>query len=289
MQLRPIYNSELILGSATLVGLVTFWNSMNLLLPGLLYFMAAVLLCTASICVTVILHRHNREASNNIDSSSLQTRAKVFGLVAWQLAIIGSMNISSADFHKSVIHLVADYVLLGLFFVASYRIVSIADSPEQKDGYRPFNFFGYPRTRRLIFAVFAVYCTICPIILASLEFSIGTGGWRPIAFQSSQACLLAAAIVSTLSAGLILQRYRGVTTEAKRPKMWISVVTMLFLLCAAAIQVTLSYRVYVYILSFIAVTSSAVALSSLWQIGENLKNNNETIPNRAVSQHPLHP
>ncbi len=259
---------------------------MNLLLPGLLYLMAAVLLCTASICVTVISNRRNREASNNIDSSSLQTRAKVLGLVAWLLAIIGGMNISSVNFPKSVIHLVADYVLLGLFFVASYRIVSIVDSPEQRDGYRPFSFFGYPRTRRLIFSVFAVYCIICPITLASLEFSIGSGGWRPIAFQSSQACLLAAAIVSTLFAGLILERYRGVTTETKRPKIWLSVVTMLFLLCAAAIQATLSYRVYVYILSVIAVTNSAVALSSLWQIGEN---DNETVPNRAVSQYPLHP
>jgi hypothetical protein len=289
MKLQAIQNPGIILGPTILVSLLVFWNNMAFLLPGLLYFMAAVPLSTASICANVILLKRDPEAADKTHSQSLQARANVFGLVAWQIAIIGSLNISSASLHKSLVHSLLDYMLMAVFFVSSYRILSLADSPRQKGGYRPFNFFGYPRTRRLLFAAFAGYGIVFPLTIASVEFSIGSSGWRPIAFQSSQACLLMAAIMSIFSAALILQRYHREMAEAKRSNMNVLFATLSFVVCAAVMQAVFSYRVYVYILSVIAVTGSAVAVSSLWQIGEDIHIDNGTIPNGGVSQHPVHP
>jgi hypothetical protein len=270
---KTVRHTASLLGIAILVAIVTHWNSMASILPGLIYLMAANLMCIASIFAAL-----NKQCVGYVRPYSLL-------LMAFQLSIIGALNISSLIWSRSLIHLITDYLLVLGFFVTAYRLLSIADSSKQAGGYIPFSFIGFPRTRRFLFVVFAGYCTLCPLTLASLEFSIGTDGWRPAIFQSSQMCLLMTAIMSLLYGGLICQRYWIVLRSDRHTSRRIIIVTLLFLSTAGVIQTILSYSIYVYVLSILATVGTAIALSSLWSARSEYKpeglTQGETIPSSA--------
>ena len=185
-----------------------------------------------------------RASALEIERSTLHTRAYILLLVTWQVAIVGILNITSATLSLSVLGLLVDYASAILYFVCSYKLVSLADSAKQDGGYKPVNFFGYPRSRRLIFAFFGGSSIIGPLTIMSLEDSLASSGWRPVALQSSQACLLMVAILSVMSAGLIYQRYRNVATRNRRYSVKILGIILFFLICAAGIQQITTVRLF---------------------------------------------
>jgi hypothetical protein len=287
MDKRNILNAGLLLGLADLVILGTYRNSMSIVLAGLFYLMVANVVCILSISLAVSSQGRTRTAFRQTTFVSLKIRARMLLLISWQVAIVGVLNITAMDLSRARIPFWLNYLLIGLFFFGSLRLVSIADSSNQDGGYVPLNYFGRPRTRRLLFVLFTVFCALLPLVGASVEFA-ANGGRRPIAFQHPQLCLLMAAITSTMSAGFLLERYRK-APRSKTEGSIIFSVALCILAVAAIIQSVFSYGVYLYILSAIALIGSAVTVFCLWKIGESI--NDGFRPNtRAVStESPVRP
>lgn len=275
MRLQGIRNLGSLLGLLVTATVIWYRNSPGALVAGIAFLMAADILCLMCVIQAVKLRTRKGTALESGSSFIYGRGAYVLLLVAWQIAIVGVLNISSEIASISALHLLTDYASAVLYYFVSFQILSLADSAKQNGGYKPVNFFGYPRSRKLIFAIFAGYCTICPLTIISLEDSLARAGWRPVALQSSQACLLMVAIMSLMSAGLIYQRYRGIVTKDKRRGAKILGVALLFLICAAITQQR--YGIYVYILSAIATIGCAVSSFCLWQIDENASGDVNTI------------
>ncbi|MGO8719814.1 MAG: hypothetical protein ACLQMO_11425 [Acidobacteriaceae bacterium] len=269
MSLKGIRNLGSLLGLLVTVAVIWYLNSPCALVAGIAFLMAADILCLLSVIQAVKLKARKGVTLKSRSSFVQEGRAYVLLLVAWQIAIVGVLSISSEIASVSVLHLLIDYISAALYFICSYRVLSVADSAKQDGGYKPFNFFGYPRSRKLIFTIFACYCSILPLTIMSLEDTLASTGWRPIALQSSQACLLMVAIMSVMSGGLLLQRYHGVLAKNKSSNKKVYIITLLLLACTAAIHKSMSYGIYSYVLSAIAIASCAVTLLCLWGIDES--------------------
>jgi hypothetical protein len=263
------------LGGSLLFVLIIFWRRMDIILSGLLYFVAADVLCMVCVFMANRLSKSSMGKEASADRV-LRTKGEGLLLASCQISILGAMNISSTTWPRSLIHLSIDYLLVAAFFISEYRLLSVADSAQQLGGYIPFNFMGYPRSRRFLFLVFGGYCTICPLAIISLEFSAGTGGWRPPEFQSSQACLLMAAVISSICAGLMAHRYRRGMKLDKGLRTKVFLAAVMFLACTAVAQQALSYGLYTYILSAVAVGGIVTGLFSVWTVGQG--NSGDMIP-----------
>lgn len=289
MQMKGIRRLGSLLGFAILATLVVWRDSMGVLLAGLFYLLIADILCISCVSLATISRGQGRATLAENDLSPIRTRAYVLLLIAGQVAILGILNVAAVNSPRLHVPLILSYLLCAAYFVASYKILSIADSPKQSGGYIPLTLLGVLRSRRFFFIVFVGYCTVCPLTIASLEFSVGSGGWQPSVFQPPQACLLMAAIASAISAGLLFQRYRGV---AARNSIGTKVlgVTLCVLAFAAFIQTRFSYGMYVYTISAIALIGGATAVFCLWQIGENAQGGSRPSHEGSVSvESPLHP
>jgi hypothetical protein len=266
MSLKNIRTLASLLGLIVTATIIWYRSWPSALVAGIAFLMAAEILCL--ICVAVTL-KVRKGITLEGKFSFIYNRAYVVLLAAWQVAIVGALSIFSVILSTKFFHLLVDYTSALLYCVCSYKILSLADSAKQEGGYKPVSFFGYPRSRKLLFVLFAGCSTIFPLTIMSLEDAASTG-WRPIAFQPSQACLLMVAIMSVMSAGLIYQRYHGIVTMSKTRHAKATLgVTLLFLVCVAVIQQIVPYGRYVSVLSAIAIIGCAVSLSFLWQIGEN--------------------
>ena len=69
----------------------------------------------------------------------LHRRAYVFLLSAWQLAIIGSLNMWPFGFPVSWVSVAMGYLLAGAFLSFTFKLVALADSSKQEGGPRPIN------------------------------------------------------------------------------------------------------------------------------------------------------
>jgi hypothetical protein len=269
MEKRNLLNAGLLLGLADLAILGAYRNSMHILLAGLFYLAVANVLCILGVSLVMVSRAQIGTTFRQTTSLSLKIRAQMLLLIAWQIAIVGMLNITTTDLSRLHIPFWLNYLLFGIFFFGSLRLVSISDSSDQDGGYVPLNYFGRPRTRRLLFVLFTVLCVLIPLVGASIEFA-SDGGRRPTAFQHPQLCLLMAAITSVMSAGFLLERYRKAeSTKTEGAKVFS--VTLCVLAVAAIMQSVFSYGVYVYVLSAFALVGSAIAVLCLWKVGESVQ------------------
>jgi hypothetical protein len=263
---RKPLNAGLLLGVTDLIIVAVYRGSLDVLLAGLLYLMVANFLCFLGMILAAISRRNGTTIYRENASLSDKFRSQMLVLVAWQLTVIGILEISASDISGSHIPFMIDYCLVGWFFLGSYRLVSIADSSNQDGGYIPLSFFGRPRTRRLVFVMYTVFCALLPLIITSIAYSFQETP-RPNAFRHPQLCLLMTAITSAMAAGFLFERYhRSVKDGARGTKVLI--VTLCLLAFAAVIQTIFAYGIYIYILSGVALISGAYAVFCLWRIGE---------------------
>jgi hypothetical protein len=258
MSFKVIRNLTSLLGLLIAAVIIWYRGSPEALISGVVLFMASVIICLRCIL---------RATSLKAKMETALTRNTLLIFVAWQIAIVGALAISSEVLSISTFHLLADYAAAVLFYFFSYQLLSAIDSSQQSGGYKPVNFFGYPRSRKLIFALFAGCSTILPLTIMSLEDSLATSGWRPTPLRSSQACLLMVAIMSVLSAGLVYQRYRGAAPVDRTRGLQIFGIALLLLAFELGIQQMFLSGLYVYVLSAIVVVGCSIEILYLWQIG----------------------
>ena len=256
MGLRAIQRAGSLLGLIILVTLLWYGRSARLLLAGVLYLIAAS--CLSSICVlqAISLRAKQRKGIPEPATWLLLRKAYVFLLFAWELAILGLLNIRAFSPDSSQVSLILSYLLVGVFGILSYRIVGLADSPKQDGGSKLINYFGRPRSRRIFFVGF-VYTPIGPLIIMSLAWS--RVEWCPRLLQPPLHGFLLIILLSTMSAGMVFQRYRGAATNQSLA-LKVIVPTVCGLVCTGILQAIFEYSLYVYALSSISVICMAAAV-----------------------------
>lgn len=184
-------------------------------------------------------------------------RVRVPILAAWQLAILGLLNIWTAgesDASRRV--LVLSGLLLALNIVIADRLLSLADSPDQDGGTKPLKFFDRWRSRRLCFWAFFVYPASIPIYLGA-DFCI-TGAPYSSLLHPPQLCLLLAAVMSAGTAALVFQRYHGLASD-KRVRAMCALGVVFVVGFAGAFTFLQDYSRYVYALSSLTVMCLALS------------------------------
>jgi hypothetical protein len=174
-----------------------------------LYLLAAS--AVDSLCLLLSLSvRAQLKKSGSVNAlTTLQTRAQVLFLVAWQLAIVGVVQILRDNFDAtSGVFLLCGSLLAMCIFIAD-RLIALADSPNQDGGSKPLHARGRPRSRRLFFWVWVVY-PFSTLGGASVMMFISKGRY-PSLFHPQQVCLLLAALFSAGAAALVFQRYHELT------------------------------------------------------------------------------
>ena len=241
-----------------LATMVWYGGSSHSLLAGVLYLLAASYL--ALICgLTVTRWRKKlRRGTPELAFWAIRRRASALLVFGWQLAIVGLLNIWAVSFHESHGSIVSGYCLAAVFIVLSYKTVALADSAEQFGGSKPVNYFGRPRSRRIFFCAF-VYTPIGPLVI--LSFAWSGREWCPALLQPPELWLLLLALISTMSAGMIFQRYRAASPD-KALAMKIIVSTTFGLACTTLLQVIFAYGLNVYVLS--SLTLACIAAISYW-------------------------
>ncbi len=160
-------------------------------------------------------------------------------------------------------HIFFNYGLALGFFLITYSLVIVADSPAQRGGYFALRFLGFPRTRRLVFLAFAGYTTMGPLVVSSWLFSVGSGGSRPVEMQSADACLLMACIQSWLCALMMRSRYRSSASRSNAALRMFRVLATCVLGALAALYVTREYSLYPFALSALSVLGVATQMRYL--------------------------
>ena len=228
------------------------------LLAGFLYLIVANYLDLFAAFVATRVRKQQMRGNPDPTTWLLNTRAYVLFLSAWQVAIVGFLNMWPFEFSDSRLSAILGYLLAGIFVIVSYGFVAIADSSEQEGGSRPLNFFGRPRSRRLVFCAL-IYSPIGPLVILSTVWS--DAKWCPTLLRAPQFWLLLTALLSAVTAALLFQRYLR-SGPNKTSAMRVLIGTLSILGLEAAIQLMFTYSTYVYVLS--SITLACIAASVYW-------------------------
>lgn len=262
MSPKSVLNGATLLTLIALAGILWYRNPRETLYAGLPYLAAALLVNQGCAVNFVAAHKVSR-GRNSLTVPALQTRAQVFFLSAWQLAILGGLNIWANTPIGTPAFVLSNLALL-MCLVISDRLVTLADSADQEGGYKPFPLFGLRRSRRFLFWICIVYPSTIPIGLGAVLFFKGKP--YPTPFHPPQVCLLVAAVLAAGTVGLVFQRYRGIT--ASRGLTSVCWLVALFIIgFAGAFELLLSSGVYIYTLSSISVVCTALSVWSLLRGG----------------------
>jgi hypothetical protein len=242
MKTFPSRQLASMIGFAILALVILYANKATEIIRGLPFLMGSVVLCIQSIVL----------------SRAQKTWATVFSLAALQFFILGFFNTSIAGPSSSFIHIAVDAIMGLLFLGACYYIATIADDERQADGYKAVNFFGYPRSRKLLIVIFGGYCTFLPVVIMYSIFSLSSNPWIPAGLKAADMSILMTGILSLITYTLIASRYKGLSSTLKR-----GVLIMLVFITASviAIRLTLGGDNYALIVSII--TATIVALSTI--------------------------
>lgn len=257
MTLRSIQSTLSLLGLFVLAMLLWEIRSSARLLPGALYLCVSGYPSLFSQALVASLRMKERKGIPEPAAWDLHTRTYVLLLSAWQLALIGSLNMWPFGFPVSWVSVTMGYLLAGAFMIITYKLVAIADSSKQEGGSRPINYFGRPRPRWIFFCAF-VYAPIGPLIIMSQEWA--DAKWCPAILQPPRIWLLLVALVSIVSLGLIFQRYRVAGRVEHRVGTVLAVGTLLVLVLATVGQIFVGYDLEMYLLSSITVTCMAASV-----------------------------
>jgi hypothetical protein len=258
MQNSGVQRAGSILGLFIFVTLVWYASSPRLLLAGVLYLMAATYIVLFSVFLATSLKTKQRRGTRDPAVWSLNRRAYVLLLFAWEVAIVGVLNIWAFTYPVPRAF-TTSYVSAGIFIVLSYKLVALADSSTQDGGSMPLNYFGRPRSRRILFCGF-VYTPIGMLALAGVLISL-YWRWLPVPFQPPQLCLLLVALSSAMSAGMVMQRYRRAPQD-KTLSARVLLPVLFGLVGTLVLQVVFGYSLYVYVLS--SITAACIAATVYW-------------------------
>ncbi|MGB7984777.1 MAG: hypothetical protein WCF54_06420 [Terracidiphilus sp.] len=262
MTLKSIERCSSFLALVILMTILWYESETCVILTGVTYLIAAAFMIC--FCMFNVLNVKVQLKKNPLSQSIwlVQTRARIMLLVAWQLAITGIFNIWST----STFRLFSILLLSNILFIVSAftwdRLISIADNPNQDGGARSLSVLGRPRSRRLFFWAFFVYPSISLVIADVMIFANGKD--HPTLFDPPQICLLTNAYFSIGAAGLIFQRYRGVTTNQIHKPAFI-LIGLLVVGLATSFQLFTGWIPYLDILSGVIVFCTALCVHWLWR------------------------
>jgi hypothetical protein len=255
VETKDIQRTSSFLGLFVLVTLIWYGRSAHLLLAGVPYLIAASCICGF---LAASLRIEQRRGAKEPVSWFSQRRADVLLLVSVELVVIGLLDIQASVFSGSRVSVMLGYLLVGIFVIASYKMVALADSPQQDGGSKLLNYFGRPRSRRIFFCGF-VYTPIGPLIILSLAWS--GRAWCPTLLQPPQIWHLLLALLSVMSAGMVFQRYRKEPPNRVLAKR-VFVSTIAGLVCTAVLQVFFGNSAYVWLFS--SITVACMAATAYW-------------------------
>ena len=240
MKINRIRNAASILELFIFGTIVWCGGSPRLILSGILYLIAAVFLALFCVSLATGLHLRQRRSTPEPAAWSLHRRAYILLLSAWEVAIIGLLNMLTLVRPASWLFTLS-YLMAGISIVLSYKMVALADSSLQDGGSMPLSYFGRPRSRRLLFCCF-VYTPISMLAFAGIVIRL-SWKWCPVPFQPPQLCLLLIALSSAMAAGMALHRYR---TSASHKALAVRIfgVTLFGLVCTGIMVVIFAYSIY---------------------------------------------
>ena len=261
MKINSIEWSALCLVFVSFSAIVIYLNASRAILIGGVYLAAASFIGTFSLFKLFHLKARMKRTSKSQLMGLLQTRAQVLMLVAWQLAIIGLLNIWSINTSRRLGILLLSNCLFALCVFTWDRLISVADSPSQDGGAKPLISRGRPRSRRFAFWVFFVYPLSSFVLAGVLIFMQGIHSLA--IFRPPQISLLVDAAFSVGAAGFIFQRYRCASRNLAQRAAFFSV--WLLIICAAmGFRLFVGWDLYVNLLSATILTSSALSSYYLW-------------------------
>lgn len=245
---------ESILGLLVLAAVLYFRGSLRLELAGCIYLMfsAGIVAFGSLVFASIRKERGDRNPALWV----LQRKLRVVLIVAWQLAILGLLNILAvAELSFGVFAI--NYLAATFFIILSYRLVALADSSSQGGGYVPVSYFGRPKSRKLLFGGFV----IAPLSMLAYAGIIILYKWKwcPYPFLPAQVCLLLLSLSSGMSSGLIIHRYWGAPPE-RRLALRLLLLTVVGLTCTAIIHFTFIGGLYDYALSSVTVVCLAATV-----------------------------
>jgi hypothetical protein len=262
MKLKSIEKWASSLGLVVVVAILWYGSEPRRILTGAAYLLLAAFL--SFFCLFKVLTIKTRLKTGRLSQSMwlLQTRAQVMLLVAWQLAIVGLLNIWAAESSVLLSILLLSNLLVAVCIFTWDRLISIADSPSQDGGAKSLSALGRPRSRRLFFWTFFVYPLSCLVIADVMIFARGAA--HPALFDPPQVCLLLDALFSAGAAGLIFQRYRGVSASQAHSATFI-LLWLLVVCVAIGSEVFVGWHPYIDVLSTFILLCTVLCAHWLWR------------------------
>ena len=255
-----------LLALTVLIALLGYGGSPTVVASGAPYLVAAAFVDLYCMSSSFALRSRLRKGDPEQTLWSLVRTVRVLVLIAWQLAILGLLNIWVGEPVGSARVFGLSGLLLVMSIAVSDRLVVLADSPDQDGGSKPLSFFGRRRTRRVYLWGFVLYPASIPIMLG-LSMFLKRAPY-PCSLHPPQLCLLLTAAMSAATAGLVFQRYHGL--ESKRR---LSAICTLAALCvvgsAGACRFFLGDGLYVYALSSLTVMCSALSTHLILRASKN--------------------
>lgn len=250
-----------LLGAMILAAIIASSKMPNILEVSAPYLMASSCAGLYSFLTSVAARSELRKG--HLDNSKLwfrQSAARIFHLVAWQLAILGALNVCADQLLTTRVVLIVVCLAMIAWVYISDRWVALTDRRDQYGGIRPMKFLGQLRTRRLFFWALIFYPAVSLLLAGFMLFANGRS--YPSPFQPVQFFTLFITVLSAGTAALAFERYRG--SPAK--KQWSSVLligVILILFFSGFFWILLGRSLYTFVLSSLTVVSVAVSASLL--------------------------
>lgn len=262
MNLKSMQRWASFLALVILGAILWYGSAPGKILMGAAYLVSAAFL--ASFCLFNVLTVKTRLKRSPLSQSMwlLQTRAQVMLFVAWQLAITGLLNIWSTDTSRLLSIFLLSNGLAALCIFTWDRLISIADNPSQDGGAKSLSSLGRRRSRRLFFWAFFVY-PLSSLVVAGVMLFVKGGVYPPL-FHPPQLCLLLDAFFSMGAAGLIFQRYRGVSGNQIHKTAFI-LIALLVVGIATVSQLFVRWNPYSNLLSMVILLCTASCAYWLWK------------------------
>jgi hypothetical protein len=242
-----------LLGLIILASIAWYGRSDRVVVDGALYLVISSCLCLVSVLLAAITEARRRQGVTDTSKWARNAKAYVILLLAWQLAILGFLNMWAVDRSHGSLVFGLSYSSAIVFIICTYLIIGFTDKPKQEGGAKPLNYFGVPRSRTLLFYAFCYL--IGPLFFAGVWIFF-TRKPIPAPFQPPQLCLLLVSLLAVFSTGMVFQRYRSAVPDKVLAARVLSVAVCV-LGAAAAIHVIFGYSTYLCVLSSIVLGCSA--------------------------------
>lgn len=224
-------------------------------LHGVLYITVAAYLALYAVIGASKVRTTERKGARYGDEQVSRKRPTLLLNLAWQVAIIGWLNIWPFTFVDSPASVLLGYAIVGLFAYLCQTLVGSIDDPDQAGGSMPMVYFGFKRSRKLLFWCL-VYVLLVPSTILSLEWS--RYRWCPLVLKAPTIWVLQCALLSSFVLLLALQRYRK-EIHGNTLRGGILFVTIGFIIGSTGIQLVFPANFTGYLVSISLVISIAIS------------------------------